>query len=112
MGERLLQCLQYYFKNCCCFFEYLIIPESNNAKTFSIDSCIAILITSSKFLMLATVELDYQLCIQAREISYIVSDRDLPPKTKPAELSLAQMFPQLALGVGSLMAQSTCLDLR
>jgi len=55
--------------------------------------------------MLGTIKLNDNLRFQARKIHNETSDRHLSPEPHAAKLFAAQMLPQVALGVGRLVAQ-------
>ena len=93
MGAHLQQLLQYRFEYSSCLLEHLIIPESNDTKSLHNDVRIAASIERGLLLMLAAIELDYELCVDAGEIRYVGTNRNLAAKAKTAKLSLSQMLP-------------------
>lgn len=83
--------------------EDIIVPEAEDAEAFALE-----VLGSHTILfrgMLATVDLDDELGGQANEIGDIAGTRFLSPEF-PAELSVPEMPPELALGVGCVGPQS------
>ncbi len=99
------QLMQYRIEHRRSFLEYLIVPESHNAISLDIDARIAAGIARGLLLMLTTIKLNHQLCVQACEIRHISTDWNLAAKAESAQLSAPQMSPQQPLSVSGLIAQ-------
>ena len=84
------------------------IPESQHAKSSCFNLAIPARILVLLLLVLAAVQFDNELRLQASEIGDVGADRDLPAKSKPTELTPPQKAPQMTLGVGDLMSQPAC----
>jgi hypothetical protein len=57
--------------------------------------------------MLATVQFDNQLTVEADEVSYAGADDFLPSKLVTSQVSVSQVSPQQTFRIGLLFAQST-----
>ena len=70
-----------------------MIPESQHPKTFAHQKISAFLISFSIHCMLATINLHYQLMLQATEVYYINTDSPLASKFGAAQPSISQIEP-------------------
>jgi hypothetical protein len=61
--------------------------------------------------MLTTIQLNYKLCVQAREIRDVSIDRNLAAKSETAQLPAPQVPPQQSLRICRLIPQSTGTNL-
>jgi hypothetical protein len=88
-------------------FEDVVIPEAQDPPAPCPQRLIAsVMVTRAG--VLATIDLDRQTRLDAREIHNIRRDRELPSKA-PAESGTAQLAPQQPLGMGHILAQPVSL---
>ena len=57
--------------------------------------------------MLSTIELDDQLCFHAHEVSHVPGNGHLPPELEACNLTDAKPLPEVALGIGCVVAKIT-----
>jgi hypothetical protein len=108
----LQQRIQYHFQHRRGFGKHLVVPESQDAIAGSGDPRIADLVLRGLLLVLAAVQFNHQLCVEAGEICDVAADGNLTAKTMAGQLFVAQVAPQQAFGIGGLNAQFTCAGLR
>jgi len=94
-------------KHCGRRLQYLIVPKSQHTKPLLFNVTIAQRIMCPLLVMLSTVEFNHQLRLEAREIGDVAPDRNLPPRSVPAQLSTAYETPQAALRLRCLVPQRT-----
>lgn len=99
-------------QHCLRFPEYLVIPESQHAKSSRFDLTVANLVIALPFLVLSAVKLDYKLRLQTREVGNITTDRHLAPEPVALKLPKPQKTPEVPLGIGGLIPQSARPALR
>jgi hypothetical protein len=92
-------------KNAASISEHIIVPEADHAETKAFDVTRPLLITSTISIVLATVNLDDELRLLAKEVGEVVPHGDFPPKFPPLQSAGAQMRPQLLSGIGLLASQ-------
>jgi hypothetical protein len=85
--------------------EYLVVPESQHAKTFPFDPPVTTFVVAVLFLVLSSIKLDDDLRFETREICDIAADRDLAPETVSAKLAAAESLPQMLFGVSGPISQ-------
>jgi hypothetical protein len=93
------------FENTVHVLEHIVVPEAQDeiAKRFQDARAIRIRHAGR---VLATVELDNELCVGAKEIDHKPIDWDLPLEFPSIEPPIAQAEPQLALGIGLIPTQT------
>jgi hypothetical protein len=85
--------------------KYLVVPESQHAKTFRFNPPVATFIIVAGLLVLSAIKFYHQLRFKAREIRDIAPDRDLAAETVSAKLAAAESLPQMLFGVSGLISQ-------
>ena len=87
MGADRFQGIQNNFQHCFGFLKHLVVPESEHAISLRFDSTVASLIVAMAFLVLPSIELDYELRFETCEICDIAADGRLAAETIPANLA-------------------------
>ncbi len=83
-----------------------MIPEAHHSKPVLLQVASALLVVPAlfRFAMMCAIHLDYQLIIDAAEISEIGTNREFAPEFK-AKLLPAQSRPQLPRSIGRFAAK-------
>ncbi len=86
-------------------FQNIIVPESQNAKSFFSQPAITVCVVRKLIAMLPTIDFDDQTFLEANEIHDEGTEWRLPPETRPIELAAAQRPPQFSFGISHCGAQ-------
>jgi len=99
--------VQYLFKNAIDISQNFIVPKPQNeiATVFQILGPARVLLPLLK--VLATVELDDQLCDWTAKIHDETVQRHLTPEFQAAKTIVAQLEPKISFSIGLLPAQLT-----
>jgi hypothetical protein len=93
--------LQYRIK----VLENLVVPAAQNTKALSVQPVGPGFVLLANEPMLAAVQLNDDLALEADEIDDELANGSLPSKPKAAELLAAQVRPEPLLGVGQVLSQ-------
>ncbi len=91
---------QYFFQHSIRFFQRVMVPKPDYAKTHRFKTRCSLSIAHSLLGMLAAVQFNYQFSLKADEINDVRRNRMLSPKLESAEVAILQMQPQPRFGVG------------
>jgi len=86
--------------------QHLVIPESQNAITFSLQKCGSLTLLRRRVIVLAAVDLDDQRRLVAHEIGDVAANRHLAAEFEPLHLLRAQDLPNLSFCVGHVSSQA------
>ncbi len=86
----------------------LVVPETDDAVAERFERGGALLVVFHSIGMLAAVDLDDQLLLQAEEIDDVRADGLLAAEFVACELAVAQGVPEELLGVGLVPSQGPC----
>lgn len=89
MGATRFQGAQDDIQHCLCLLEHLVIPESDHSKSLPFNFTVTTLIIRKALLVLATVKLDYEFCLDTSKIRDVAGNRNLPSKAEVGKLSTA-----------------------
>jgi hypothetical protein len=84
---------------------HVAIPEPENPETSGLQECISVQIFWRPFEMAAAVKLDYDLGLNANEVTDINIDWVLPPELEAVDLPATQPAPKALLGLRLVLAQ-------
>jgi hypothetical protein len=86
-------------------FQNLVVPETDNPESTSIQKSRARFIAFTLFGMLAAVDFNDQSGVDACEVDNEPANRVLPSKLEAVKRPPAQPVPKPLLGIGHLLAQ-------
>ena len=93
MGAARFQRLHYLLQHGLRLLEYLVVPEAQDEKSLCFDQSVTLLVVVSPFLMLPTIELYDDLCLEACKVGDKTRDQHLPSKSVTRDLSLPKVTP-------------------
>ena len=105
LGGGLGKCLADTFENALCVLEDLGVPEPQHSEAVSCQPIRAPLIPFSFISMLATVDFDYEPSLEASEIGYVRSHRNLTAEAAAFDLFSPQSEPEPYFSIGHLLAE-------
>jgi hypothetical protein len=82
-----------------------MVPEPNHPETFDFQIGSSLFVSAYLQCMLAAVNFNHQLPINADKIANIRPHRVLPPEFKTLQRSITQQVPQFPLGVSLILSQ-------
>jgi hypothetical protein len=88
--------------------QHLVIPEPQHLKALFYKPLISSSVIDLLFLMLTAVDFNDQSRFQTNKINDVGTDGHLATKTVTGDLPLAQMLPEIPLGVGHVGAKCSC----
>ncbi len=83
-----------------------MIPESQYTKSAFSEIDVALCVVRSRRCVLSAIQFDDQTRMQASKIGDVRSDRMLPAKSVPIQVSSAEMPPQMALCLRCIATKS------
>jgi hypothetical protein len=101
LNQRTKDALEYSLR----LLEYLIIPESNHAKSAACQVVRALKIIERGIRVLPAVELHNQPRSHADEIHDVSTEHRLPTEPISAEVTVAQQPPKHTFGIGRVHAE-------
>jgi hypothetical protein len=98
---------QYLFKNPIDVSQYVIVPKTQNkiATQLQIPGSARILLGLLD--VLPTIKFDHKLRVRTAEVDDKSIERHLSPKLQATKPPIAQLEPQITLGIGLMPAQAT-----
>ena len=91
MGAARFQRLHYLLQHGLCRLKDLVVPEAQDEKSSCFDQTVTLLVVVSLFLMLPTIELYDDLCLEACKVGDKTRDQHLPSKSVTRDLSLPKV---------------------
>jgi hypothetical protein len=85
--------------------EHLVVPEAQNSVASLLEESAAPLVVALLLQVLAAIDLDHELLLEADEVDNVLTDRMLPAELVIEHLSPTQVFPQVALGSGGILSE-------
>lgn len=92
--------------------QHLVVPEAQHPIATRLDKARSRQVVFGSFLVLATIQFDYQAMFRAGEIGNVWANRKLAPEVRIMNLPASQAIPEMLLRVSEVLAKSTCMLLR